>query len=418
MNNLLRQLNRLRTPLFTNAFIYMSNSFIISGLGVVFWKFATQIFSQEVLGFASAYLSLVGLVSSIASLGFGFGVIRFLSEIRQKEDSAIKFLNSVFTLSAVSSVAVAICVLFLSNLFFPALDSIKSNLLGIVFFVFFCIVWTWNGLLVAIFTAFRNGAYVLWKNLIVNVPRVPLLLAFTTSEFGIQYSTSIGMLLVIIWALFFGIRKFEPGFRIKAVFRSGNTSKLLQYSFPNHVASWFWQAPNIIFPLIVFNQYGAKANSEFFLAWMIASLISVVTSSISTSMFAEGSNSKEDRISRDVKILLFSLAIQSIGVVIVLLLSEQIVGYFNQKYVSETVPLVNILSLSSYGFALHSIAQTRLRIRGRLNFIILICVLPIICILPIPIFYDLSITSFAWLWVFVLSAVGLFSFVTSLTKLQ
>ena len=66
------------SPLVRNAIALMASSMGSAGIGIVFWGVAAHLVSVENLGRASAELSAMSLLASLASLSIGSTFIRFL----------------------------------------------------------------------------------------------------------------------------------------------------------------------------------------------------------------------------------------------------------------------------------------------------------------------------------------------------
>src|SRR4030042_5618733 len=83
----------------TNAAFLWASTIVGSATGFLFWNLAARIFSHDDVGLASAVISLAQLLTGIAGLGFGSGIVRFFFTDHEPQ----KMLNTVLTFTFLSS---------------------------------------------------------------------------------------------------------------------------------------------------------------------------------------------------------------------------------------------------------------------------------------------------------------------------
>ena len=71
-------LEHLRNPLYRNSLFLMANTVVSSGLGFFFWMIVANFYTEKEVGWGSATISAMMLLSTLAVPGFGAAVIRFL----------------------------------------------------------------------------------------------------------------------------------------------------------------------------------------------------------------------------------------------------------------------------------------------------------------------------------------------------
>ena len=74
----------LNYSLYRNSIFLIASTFFGAGTGFIFWIIAARLYSTEDFGLASAMISAIGLISSLSVLGLNIGLIRFLSEIKDR----------------------------------------------------------------------------------------------------------------------------------------------------------------------------------------------------------------------------------------------------------------------------------------------------------------------------------------------
>src|SRR3990172_289079 len=98
--NLSLKLTRLaRYSLFCNAGYLMGVDVVNSLGGFLFWGIGTRVYPPESVGIAAAVLSSGTFIASLAGLGLGVGLIRFLPESKNPSRLLNTSLTFNFTLA-------------------------------------------------------------------------------------------------------------------------------------------------------------------------------------------------------------------------------------------------------------------------------------------------------------------------------
>ena len=101
----------LRSRLFTNAAFLWLGEIGLAGLGFAFWNVVARLYPPESVGLAGAAITSINLLSTLASLGLGFAIVRF---IRQSSGEAQLLLGR--SLVAVAAASLPVGLLFLASL--------------------------------------------------------------------------------------------------------------------------------------------------------------------------------------------------------------------------------------------------------------------------------------------------------------
>ena len=169
-------------PLYRNAFYLMFNTVISAILGFFFWMVVARFYSTTELGFSSAIISAINLLALLSIVGLNSSVIRFLPHAGRPQE----LINSSFTLSGLVSLVTA--AIFIAGLDFwsPALSFVRYNALFSLAFLAMAVLSTLSNLTDSIFVAKRRAGFVLSKNAILSLLKIPLLvvLAIFFDTFG------------------------------------------------------------------------------------------------------------------------------------------------------------------------------------------------------------------------------------------
>lgn len=401
----------LATPLYRNAYYFMVNTVATSGLGFIFWKVVATRYEPTSVGLTSALMGTVGLVTSVANLGLGFGAIHLLPEVTGGSHRK-RLINSLFTVTGTLAVAVGGVYLALVERLTPELGFINDNLGRIVFFLLFVLAWAWYGLSDQLFTAYRRGGYVLTKNLIANTLKIALVIpALVSSTFGIASSIAASMWASVLWVMRVALPRLETDFTAGPDLDLRYLRRLTLYSTPNYFAGWLTQSPNMLLPILVLSRLGSERNAEFFIAWMIVGILNAVGAAVSGSLLAESVIMPQDMASLAMRALVIALTLQAVALAILVPTSNWLLTLFGPTYATNAHSALLILMSSSLGYTVWSLAQTVLRVRHNFKGLQLVSSIPIVTVASVTLGTPaLTLESFAWSWlagVYAAAGVGL-----------
>lgn len=357
------------TSLYNNAFYLMLNSASTAILGFIFWKVMADAFSPSIVGIGSALLSAAGLVSNMASLGLGNGLMRFVPEAGNR---ASKFVNGVFLVSSIIALLVSLVYIAGTSVWSPSLHFLAQRyLLGFCFMAVTALI-TVSNLCDYSFIAQRLARYTFLKNLIVSLAKIPLPILVFSALGG--YGIFLGCGVAVVMAVIVSFVLFLPRAYPRSAFDGGVDFYLayraLPFSLGNYLASLFNQAIGSVLPLIVLNIKGAESNAYFYMAWMMASVIAIIPNGVATSLFAECSH-YPDKLNHYLKrSLLVSLALLVPAVGVLWVLAPWLLGFFGQAYAANGTETLRWLLLSNFPQAINSFYRDVNRVKKRMSYIV------------------------------------------------
>jgi len=145
-----------------------------------------------------------------------------------------------------------------------------------------------------------------------------------------------------------------------------------QYSGGNYLAHLSTAAPAIVLPIIVINLLGPAQNAYFYIAWMIAGLLSAIPHGISHSLFAEGSHFEGKLRENTIKSFKFTFLLLIPAITILVLFGEWLLLAFGQSYSANGLKLLWILAISSVPLSINSIYTSILQVTKRIKELIAI----------------------------------------------
>ncbi|MEM3485437.1 MAG: hypothetical protein QXI12_07415 [Candidatus Methanomethyliaceae archaeon] len=355
--------------LYMNASYLILNSATTAIVGFVFWALVAWRFALFDVGIGSALIAASGLVSSLANLGFGNGLVRFVPEVRERTGDLI---NSAFTLTFATAAAGALIYIIGAVVWSPKLDFMRVEYLLATGFILTTGFSTVSGLLDSAFVAQRACRYIFWKNALVSVLKLPLpLFVFLRlGGFGIFVSAGLSTAVGVTVALYVFMKRAYLDYRVKPGISRDLVRIVLPFSISNYLATLFNNATGFIFPLMVLSLRGAEESAYFYMAWMIASVISIVPTGVGTSLFAECSHCPENLNHHVKRALVLSLALLVPAVGVVFALAPLLLHFFGHGYASNGTAVLRWVLLANFPLAVASFYNTVNQVRKRLVYII------------------------------------------------
>jgi O-antigen/teichoic acid export membrane protein len=126
----------------------------------------------------------------------------------------------------------------------------------------------------------------------------------------------------------------------------------------------------LIYPLVIVTMLGAEANACFYVAWMIANMLFIVPTAVSTSVFAHVANHagvNGRAFWRTMRLTMTGLLPIALGVV---LASRLLLQMFGQEYVTAGRTLLVLLVISVFPYTLNTFVIVDYRIRQNVRGVI------------------------------------------------
>ncbi|HEY42266.1 MAG TPA: oligosaccharide flippase family protein [Dehalococcoidia bacterium] len=338
-------------------------------LGFVFWIIVARFYPAEDVGLASAAIAATGLLALFSYLGLGAGLIRFLPGSGKDANSMI---NTAFTVGLLASL-LAISI-FVAGLGFwsPSLVFLRQDPLYLIVFFIFSIIFTLSQLVDNTLIAGRRANYVLARSLVFGILRLilPVILVVFFDFFGIFSSWGISLVVAFLLSILLFLPRAQPGYRLSFALNRKVLSDMLNFSAANYVAGLLWSAPVMVLPILVVNLLGAELNAYFYIAWSVSSVLAMVPTAASTSLFTEGSHEEENlrpNIWRSLK-MVFVILVPA--VILVLVLADRLLLLFGSDYSENATTLLRILTASTLPLAVNLIYLGIIRVEKKLKTLI------------------------------------------------
>ncbi|MDN5001386.1 lipopolysaccharide biosynthesis protein [Bradyrhizobium sp. GCM10027634] len=347
----------------TNSGALAIGTIAMSGLGFVYWWLAARTFPPEVIGNASALLSMIGLVALLGEAGLGTLLIGEIVRYPGRESGLAAAATCV---GGAIALGVALSFVFGEALFMPAgpIDGwLEAGL-----FVLTCMLTALSIVLDQALVGNLRSSGRMVRQLLFSAFK--LMLIAGAAYVGFFSSTMI----VLTWATGLlaswialdlltrgGARRLValPDFRL--------LYKLRRKVFDHYALDVASQASGLIMPYLVLVLLSPAINAAFMSIWMLVSVAAMIPAAMATVLFpvvrANSTQSRHDIIVSLTASLLFALICANF----IFLYSQQMLALFNPAYPSIAGPSLCFLGFSLVGSTLkfHTCALARLDDRMR-----------------------------------------------------
>ena len=397
-----------RDSLARNSVLIMASTVGTSGLGYLYWMVAARELPRPAIGTATALISAATVVSLVANLGLGHMFIQRLPGAPAREWSRIVSAGLLLGCAATAAAALtAVLVLprVAGNFGFLGAPA------GAVALVATAVALTASMLLDFVFVAHRASQGMLWRNLTLAGGKVLALAGLTAAGFGsagaVVLAWTLPSIVVTGYTLRRSLPRLRPGGRLAgagAGLAGGGLGAELPYVrgslTGHHLINLAQAGPSALLPVLVTARLGAGANAHFYMAWMTASVLFMVSPAVASAFYAERTNEagRSASLPRAALVVLAVIGAPATGL---FLAGGWILALFSPAYAVGGAALLKILVLAAVPDAITNLAVAHWRSEGalrrclRLNLLMAACCLTLTW-LWLPTF-GIEAAGYAWL---------------------
>lgn len=361
--------NCITDSLKRNAIYLILNAGLGNGFGFIFWIIVAKYYTPSEVGLASALISVSMIIATIANLGFGIGIIRYLPEMKKNSS---KLINSFMLVSGLLAVIISYLFLSYAETFSKNLVYINNSFLYKISFIVITVCLVLVPMQDHIFIAKKRSEYAIIKNLVLGTRVFFPIMLVSFGSIGIFGSYGIAYIISVLASILWFIPRVVPGYSFDLSVERSLINKTLRYSVGNYIANLCQTIPTFLIPIIITVYLNPESSAYFYIAWTIANILYVIPRSIATSFFAEGvseSSQYENGTKKSFElILLFVIP----SILFTLIFSHQILSIFGSTYSENAEDLLKILALSTLPISFNEIYFTIWRIENKIRDIIVI----------------------------------------------
>ncbi|GAA4590959.1 O-antigen/teichoic acid export membrane protein [Actinoplanes octamycinicus] len=345
-----------------NSLLIMATTVANGGLGYLYWMLAARVVPQPQIGTATALISAATAISMLANLGAGHMFIQRLPGSAPDVWSRIVGGGLLAGCAATAAVATAGAVLVPMA---AANFGFLAHPLGAAALVCAATAVTATTLLDNVYVAHRAGHGMFVRNLVLAVGKIGALAALLAvgvhSAGAVVLSWTLPILLVSALTLSSGLGRLRPGARPRLSGLGAELPHLRTALTGHHLINLTQAGPAALLPVLVTARLGAGATAHFYLAWMTASMLFMVSPAVASALYAERTNAARAGLRRAALVVLAMVGVPA-GVLFVA--GDRILGLFSAGYAAEGGLLLQILVLAALPDAVTNLAVAHWRSRG------------------------------------------------------
>ncbi|GLW32816.1 lipopolysaccharide biosynthesis protein [Actinoplanes regularis] len=345
-----------------NSLLIMATTVVNGGLGYLYWMLAARTVAQPQVGTATALISAATALSMIANLGAGHMFIQRLPGAAPDLWSRIVggglFYGCAATAAAAAAGAVLVPMAAANFGFLERPDGAAALICAATAI-------TATTLLDNVYVAHRAGHGMFVRNVGLAAGKILALVAILAagahSAGAVVLSWTLPTLLVSAVTIGAGLGRLRPGVRLRLTGLGAELPHLRVALTGHHLINLTQAGPAALLPVLVTARLGPGANAHFYLAWMTASMLFMVSPAVASALYAERTNAARAGLRRAALVVL-----SMVGVPAALLLAagDRILTMFSAGYAAEGGQLLQILVLAAIPDAITNLAVAHWRSRG------------------------------------------------------
>lgn len=352
-----------RTPLYRDGYAILLATGLTSVLGIVYWAVAARLYPAATVGFNTAILSAMMLVSGLAQLNMTTLLPRYLPVVGGSRRRLVKVTYAGTLL--VTLVFAALAVVVLPRLI-PALGELRDvGARAGLFFVVGALAWTIFTLQDSVLTGLGRAVWVPAENLTSSLLKLALLplLQGPMPRLGIMFSwivSAIALIPPVTWLVHRRLRTRE-----RAPEPAASLRPIASLLLGNNVGMTLGIVAVFTMPLLVVAQLGSQANAYFYGPWSVFLGLQLVSASFATSLLVEGADPASRRAALMKAMMWQSSRLLLPAVALVCLLASPILSLFGPDYEAEGTTLLRLLALACVPNVLVAAAIAKARLYER-----------------------------------------------------
>jgi len=382
-----------------------------TGFGFFFWMMAAHMAIPDDVGRSSALISAASLIASLAQMGLGYVILRYL----RQHPNPSSFIHASMVISGFLAVVLAGGAFMTMDQWFPHLNNDSDRWLIGSIVVILPTSLALSQLVHWVFLAQQRLTFSLLKQGGQAGLALILILCFQPMGgfWAIMLAYTTAVVIVTAVSIGLGLPKVIPQYQRTLSWKHWPQHALVNDAFPNYLADQLQRLPDMLLPLVVVHQAGAQRGAIFFIMWSLGSSISAWASSTADSFLREGMYHPDHLTNLVPRVLMTGFGL-TLGLGSILaLISPILLPWYGPTYTTNGYPFLLVLLLSNIPWVGTTLLITLLRIQERRVAVLVSLVMSngfgsIVIMLLLP--YGLLAAGWGWFGVQVAVVLGIGSY--------
>jgi O-antigen/teichoic acid export membrane protein len=351
-----------RDSLARNSVLIMASTVGTAGLGYLYWLLAARELPQPAIGTATALISVATVVSMVSNLGIGH---MFIQRLPGSDLAGWSRIVSAGLLLGCSATALAA---FLAVAVLPEVAGNFAFLHGsdaAAALILTAVALTASTLLDYVFVAHRASHGMLARNLGVAGGKVVTLGVLTWAGVGgaaaVLLAWTLPSLAVTAYTIGVSLTRLRPGARLRGAGIGAEMAHVRGSLTGHHLINLAQAGPSALLPVLVTARLGAEANGHFYVAWMTASVLFMVSPAVASALYAERANASAATLPRAALVVSVVIGVPAL---MLFTCGDLILGLFSAGYAAEGELLLRILVIAAIPDAVTNLAVAHWRSLG------------------------------------------------------
>jgi O-antigen/teichoic acid export membrane protein len=352
-----------------NASFMMLTTLVNAGFGGLYWLFAARSFTASEVGLATALVSAMMVAAALANLGAGSALVQILPKQSRGRDWSSAVIAALAIGCAAGAIAGGAALALLPALS-HRLASVTDTPLAAGCFVLGVVASTLGIIIDFVFIAERRAGISLARNAAFGAGKVPALAlgpVLGGGGYAIFGSWVITLAIVMVVTTFVVIPKVHQEFRWSRWDLRVRIGEYSRYLMGHHIINLAGALVQFTLPIMVTIQLSSEDAAYFYVAWMVGSFMLVISPSLASSLFAEGSNDPRQFRTQLRQSILLLAALLPVATLAIAVLGRPVLGVFGPDYADHGYWLLMIIAIAAVPDAITNYFIASERIHERLR---------------------------------------------------
>lgn len=365
MNILARLRHSSAKTIITNATSLMGTTAITSGLGFAYWWIAAHLFVADAVGLASASISAMTLLGTVATLGLGTLLI---GELPRQPERRGELITTALVIASIAGTLLGALFALVAPWISPELQSLRQSVGSVLLFALGVGLTTLSLVVDQAMIGLLRGSLQLWRNGVFAVAKLAILVVvglwLAGSGLAIYATWAVGNLFSLLFLL--GASAWRGAHIELRLPRWKLLQQLSKATMGHHLLNLALQISGLGMPLVVTALLSATLNASFYMAWLLLTLVFAVPFALTIVLFAVGAGDPE-ALGAKVRLTLGLAAL--VGLLangVIWLGADLIMGLFGPTYAEHAAWALRLLALGVFPLIIKDHFVAIMRVRGHI----------------------------------------------------